>query len=281
MVIPCVLTVAASDSSGAAGLQADLKTFEARQVYGLSALTAITAQNSQTIEAVQIMPPEFVAQQIATVLSDITINVVKMGLLLRAEIIEAVVVALGNAETPPENLIIDPVLVNGYGDCLVDDVTIAAYIEQLFPHALIITPNIDEAMILTGLTIDDAETMFEAAQILHDMGPRHVLIKGGHLNGADKALDVLYDGTNCRELRAVRVPVNNVRGAGCTYASCIAAEVAKGHDMFTAVAVAKKYLTVALTAAAGWRLGKGRGTIFHSTGRPPLFSNVSEIEGMP
>jgi hydroxymethylpyrimidine kinase/phosphomethylpyrimidine kinase len=281
MAIPCVLSVAASDSSGAAGLQADLKTFEARQVYGLTALTAITAQNSQAIEAVQIMPPEFVAQQISAVLSDININVVKMGLLLRAEIIEAVVGALANTESPPENLIIDPVLVNGYGECLVDDVTIAAYVEQLFPHALIITPNIDEAMILTGLTIEDAESMAEAAQVLHEMGPRHVLIKGGHLNGADKALDVLYDGITIRELRAVRLPVNNVRGAGCTYASCIAAEIAKGHDMFTAVAVAKKYLTVALTAAAGWRLGKGRGTIFHSTGRPPLFSNLSEIERLP
>ena len=160
------------------------------------------------------MPPDFVGQQISTVLSNIAVNVVKMGLLLRAEIIEAVVSALASAESPPEHLIVDPVLVNGYGECLVDDATIAAYIDQLFPHALIITPNIDEATILTGLTIEDAETMGEAAQMLHEMGPRHVLIKGGHLSGADKALDVLYDGITCREFRAVRYLSTMCAGPG-------------------------------------------------------------------
>jgi hydroxymethylpyrimidine/phosphomethylpyrimidine kinase len=271
-VIPRVLSVAASDSSGAAGLQADLKTFEARQVYGLSAVTAITAQDSKHISAIQTMDAEFVAEQIAVVLSDIGADAIKTGLLLNTEIIQAVAVAVTQVNEHHKNLIVDPVLVAGDGRCLVDDGAIAAYIERLFPHALLITPNLDEASILTGLRVDDLDSMCEAARLLHEMGPCHVLVKGGHLGLNERAYDVLYDGSEYHEFRSVRLPIRNARGTGCTFAACITAEVAKGRDVPTAAGIAKQYLTTALTAAAGWKMGKGRGTVFHSTGRPPIFN---------
>lgn len=268
--IPRVLTIAASDSSGAAGVQADLKTFEARQVYGLSALTAITAQDSLAIHAVKLLDPGFVAQQIAAVLGDIGAQAVKTGLLLRAAIIEAVARALAEAPNPVDALVVDPVLVAGDGRPLVDDAGIAAYRAQLFPRALLITPNLDEARILTGRRVDDPPSMREAARALHAGGPRYVLVKGGHLPELAEIVDVLYDGEAFYEYRVPRLPVANARGAGCTFASCVAAEVAKGHTVPEAVQIAKRYVTAALEAAAGWTLGRGRGTLFHAVGRPPV-----------
>ncbi len=270
-MIPRVLTVAASDSSGAAGLQADLKTFEARQVYGMSAVTALTAQDSRHIAAAQIMDADFVAQQIMVVLSDIGADAIKTGLLFRREIIEAVLTAVTTNGSLAAPLVVDPVLVTGDGRPLADDEAIHAYVNDLFPHALVITPNLDEAAILTGLVVNDLTSMREAARLLHEMGPRYVLIKGGHLQWGADTYDVLFDGDTFHEFRSVRLPIRNARGTGCTFASCIASEVARGRDVPTAVNIAKQYLTEALTSAAGWHMGAGRGTVFHSTGRPPLF----------
>ncbi len=272
-MIPCVLTIAASDSSGAAGMQADLKTFEARQVYGLSALTAVTAQNSKKIATMQVFDPEFVSQQIHAVTSDITLNAIKTGLLLRKEIVNTVCEAV--KEVTP-NLIVDPVLVGGTGKHLVDNATVTVYIKKLFPMALIVTPNLDEARILTGVPMTDVGAMREAASLIHEMGPKYVLVKGGHLTWGDKSFDVLYDGETFIEYRAVRLPIKNARGAGCTFASCIAAEVAKGRSVPDAVGIAKHFVTFALTAAAGWRMGQGRNTLYHSAGRPPLFNEPIE-----
>jgi hydroxymethylpyrimidine/phosphomethylpyrimidine kinase len=271
-MIPRVLTIAASDSSGAAGLQADLKTFEARQVYGMSAVTAITAQDSTHIEAVQILEAAFVASQIKVVLADIGVDAVKTGLLFNASIVEAVSAALAGSGAAAQALVVDPVLVAGDGRPLVSEETIAAYRQRLFPRALLITPNIDEARILTGVNVSDADTMCQAARLLRQMGPRYVLIKGGHLDGTDDILDVVYDGSQFYEYRGPRLSVRNARGAGCTFASCVTAEVAKGHDVLAAVGIARQYVVAALRAAAQWRLGQGRGTLFHATGRPPLFS---------
>lgn len=267
-MIPTVLTIAASDASGAAGMQADLKTFEARQVYGLSALTAITAQDSTGVKAIKLLDADFVAQQMAVLLADISPNAVKTGLLLRPEIIETVNANLTSTYT---NLIVDPVLVAGDGRRLIDEAAIEAYRRYLFPRALIITPNLDEAAILTGRAVDSTAAMRDAAQTLHNTGPHYVLIKGGHLD-TDEVLDLLYDGVNFYEFRAERLPVANARGTGCTFASCIAAEVAKGCDVPDAVSIAKQYVTAVLKAAANWHIGHGRGTLFHSTGRPPLFN---------
>lgn len=270
---PIALAIAASDSSGAAGVQADLKTFEARQVYGLSALTAITAQDSRGIQAVQILEPAFVAQQIRAVLNDIGAGAIKTGLLLRAPIIEAVYESLSGQDIP---LVVDPVLVAGDGRLLVDAATIEAYQTLLFPRATLITPNLDEARILTGLTVDSPETMRDAARKLVDGGACCVLVKGGHLPHNGDIVDVLYDGKDFHEFRAERLPLANARGTGCTFASCVAAEIAKGKTVLSAVGIAKRYVTAALAAAADWQVGHGRGTMFHSVGRAPLFEDVED-----
>jgi len=270
-MVPRVLTVAASDSSGAAGLQADLKTFEARQVYGTCAVTALTAQDSERIHAFHTVPVEFVKQQIEAVLADIGADAIKTGLLLRKEIVQVVCEALSTRQIA--NVVVDPVLVAGDGRRLVDDAGIAAYVKLLFPMASIITPNLIEAGILTKCEVNSPDAMREAACVLHSMGPRFVLVKGGHLDGTDSMLDILYDGSAFHEYRAERLPIQNARGTGCTFASCVAAEIAKGRDMISAVGIAKKYVTAALAAASDWHLGRGRGTIFHSTGRTPLFED--------
>ncbi len=269
--MPCVLTIAASDSSGAAGVQADLKTYEARGVFGTSALTAITAQNSRRISGVQFVEPSFVAAQIEAVLADSPIRAIKTGLLFRAEIIQAVAHAI--RETPAVK-IIDPVLVAGDGRRLVDDAALDAYRRALFPMALIITPNLDEATILSGSAVDSPEAMRAAAQQLVEWGPRFVLVKGGHLDGGTtEILDVLYDGQRreFHEFRAERLPIDNPRGAGCSFASCVAAEVAKGRDVPTAVGIAKRYVSAALLAASDWHIGQGRAALYHGVGRAPLF----------
>lgn len=273
-MIPRVLTIGASDSSGAAGIQADLKTFEARQVYGLSAIVALTAQNSLGIQSLKMMDAQFIGEQIRAV-AEFTPGAVKTGLLLRSEIINAVADGLA-ADT--ENLIVDPVLVAGDARRLVDDTAIKLYRERLIPCALLIMPNIDEAQILTGLAIGDIPQMREAAQLLYERDkPRHVLIKGGHLSG-ETMTDVFYDGTTFHELSAHRLPAFNPRGAGDAYASCIAAEVAGGLDVLSAARIAKKYVTAAIRGGLGWQMGSGpRSVLYHSLERPPLYSDERDM----
>jgi len=261
---PRVLTIAASDSSGAAGAQADLKTFEARGVYGMSALTAITAQNSLAIQGVQFMEPAFVTAQIESVLSDLGADAIKTGLLFRAPIVEAAAAAI-QAHASATPLIVDPVLVAGDGRRLVDDATLEAYRRALFPKALIITPNLDEAAILSGRPVDSPTAMHDAARALIDLGARSVLIKGGHLSQGE-IIDLLFDGAQFVEYRAVRLTspnAVNARGAGCTFASCIAAEIAKGGDLYGAVRTANEYVHAALVGAQDWQMGHGRGTLKH------------------
>ncbi|MCC7206851.1 MAG: bifunctional hydroxymethylpyrimidine kinase/phosphomethylpyrimidine kinase [Anaerolineae bacterium] len=261
------LAIGASDSSGAAGIQADLKTFEARQVYGLCALTALTAQDSARIHGLQVLEAGFVAAQVRVVLADAGAHAIKTGMLLRREIIDAVALNLASTDAP---LIIDPVLVDGRGRALVDEAGIAAYRERLFPRALIITPNLHEAELLTGQPVATVRAMRGAARALFDLGPRYVLVKGGHLAGGDM-VDVLFDGRDLIEMPIERLPSANARGAGCTFAACITAEVARGRDVADAVRVAQRYLAATLRGALDWRIGEGRGALFHAVGRPPLF----------
>lgn len=259
---PTVLTIAGSDSSGAAGAQADLKTFEARGVYGLSALTLVTAQNSVGIEAVHLLSPELISQQIDAVLTDIGAGAVKTGLLLKAEVIRLVAEKAVQYAIP--KLIVDPVMIAGDGRRLIDADADRAYQESLFPRALIITPNLDEAHLLTGQRVTTISEMYIAAELLHAMGARYVLIKGGHLMTAgEDVIDLLYDGSHFEEYRAERLPQVNARGVGCTFASCIAAEVAKGQSVPEAVGIAKAYVSGALRAARDWHLGAGRATVYH------------------
>lgn len=264
-MIPRALAIAASDSSGAAGLQADLKTFTARRVYGMAALTALTAQDSTHIAAIHRLPPDFVAQQISVVLSDLGADAIKCGLLLSAEIVEAVSAAL-----PPDtpNLVVDPVLVDGKGRAIVSPETLDAYKRLLFPRARLITPNVDEARWLTGLPLRTADELPQAARALVAFGARAVLIKGGHL-AQNTVCDVLLDADQLYCFESPRLAVHNPRGIGCTFAACITAELAKGHTLHQAVQIAHAYVQAALTAAADWRIGKGeRAILDHSAPMP-------------
>lgn len=231
-------------------------------MYGLSALTLVTAQNSTGIQALQPLPTAFIGQQIDSVLTDIGADAIKTGLLLRADVIT--LVAEKAAQYGPLPLIVDPVLVDGRGQPLVAAEALDAYRLTLFPRALIVTPNRDEAALLTGHAVDTLDDLHQAARALTAFGVCYALVKGGHLPG-DSVIDVLYDRERDHmvELRAPRLARWNARGTGCTFASAIAAEVAKGAAVPDAVRIAKDYVTGALQAASGWTFGAGRGTVWH------------------
>jgi hydroxymethylpyrimidine/phosphomethylpyrimidine kinase len=260
-----VLTIAGSDSGGGAGIQADLKAFAARGVYGMSALTAITAQNTLGVQGVFELPADFVAQQIDSVMSDIGADAWKTGMLSNAEIIG--VVADRARRYDVGLLVIDPVMVAKSGDPLLRPEARDALIEELVPLAYVITPNHHEAQVLTGLEIRTLADMREAAVAIHAMGARHVVVKGGHLPEASDAVDVLYDGREFREFPAPRIDTPNTHGTGCTYASAIAAELAKGHPVPEAVRIAKAYLTATLRAAVDLHIGHGHGPLNHFLGQ--------------
>ena len=258
--IPRVLTIGGSDSSGAAGIQSDLKTFEAHGVYGVSALTVITAQNSLGIKSTRTMDADFVTEQIEAV-QELGISAVKTGLLLSEEIVVAVSRVLHTLNVP---LIVDPVVVFGDGRKLTNDATIEAYKELLIPQAWLLIPNLYEAQILAGRPIRDTGSLCSAAKMLQGSGKaKNVLIKGDFIGG-HQALDVFYDGSDCHMLSAERLPVHNPRGAGDAYASAITAHLANGVDMLTAVQEAKRYVTATIQAASGWQIGAGkRSVLFH------------------
>lgn len=260
-----VLTIAGSDSGGGAGIQADLKAFAARGVYGMSALTAITAQNTVGVQEVFELPAEFVAQQIDSVMSDIGADAWKTGMLSNAEIIQ--VVADRARHYRVELLVIDPVMVAKSGDPLLREEARDALIQELVPLAYVITPNHHEAQVLTGMEISSVKDMREAAVAIHAMGARNAVVKGGHLPGASNAVDVLYDGRQFTELDAPRIDTPNTHGTGCTFASAIAAELAKGHNVYEAVRIAKQYLTAALRAGADLHIGEGHGPLNHFLGQ--------------
>ncbi len=256
-MIPAALTIAGSDSGGGAGIQADLKTFSANGVYGMSAVTSVTAQNTVGVYAVHNLPPEAVAAQIESVLSDIGAQAIKTGMLGNAEIITAVADALRGYRDIP--LVVDPVMTAKSGDVLLESAAVSTLIERLFPLAAVITPNLDEARELTGIEASDVEGMKTIARKLFEMGPRHVVVKGGHLEGP--AVDVLYDGTDFHSFEAERVDTRNTHGTGCTFASAIAAGLAKGAGVAAAVNDAKSYLTGALRHAVP--MGRGHGPVHH------------------
>jgi hydroxymethylpyrimidine/phosphomethylpyrimidine kinase len=252
------LTIAGSDSGGGAGIQADLKTFAAFGVYGTSAITAVTAQNTVGVTAVQALPAEIVTAQIEAVASDIGADAVKTGMLATSAIVEAVAAAIEALDLP--NVIVDPVMIAKSGDRLLDAEAHAAMHGELFPRARLITPNIPEAEAFSGLTIRSLADARDAAKRLHAHGPRAVLVKGGHLPG-DEVVDVLYDGHTLREFRGPRIPGPNTHGTGCTFASAIAAGLALGLDLERAIADAREYLAGAI--AHGPAIGFGHRPLDH------------------
>jgi hydroxymethylpyrimidine/phosphomethylpyrimidine kinase len=257
MTLPRCLTIAGSDSGGGAGIQADLKAFAALGVYGMSALTAVTAQNTVGVQGVIELPAAFVGQQIDSVVTDIGVDAVKTGMLANADIIA--VVAEKARTYQWSHLVVDPVMMAKSGDPLLRPEAQQALISLLFPLATIVTPNIPEARALTGLAITTVTEMEHAAQMIHAMGPRWVLVKGGHLQG--DSVDVLFDGAQYQYFTAPRIETRHTHGTGCTFASAIAAGLAKGLSVPEAVQQAKDYITTALRHAPG--LGNGHGPVHH------------------
>jgi hydroxymethylpyrimidine/phosphomethylpyrimidine kinase len=254
--IPRALTIAGSDSGGGAGIQADLKTFAALGVYGLSALTAITVQNTLGVQAAQDLPPELVEAQIDAVLEDIGADAAKTGMLSSSGIIEAVARCVSRWNL---RLVVDPVMVAKGGDPLLQPEAITTLSTTLLPLAEVITPNLFEAEMLTGQRIETLDDMRAAAQAIHALGPRHVVVKGGH-RAADP-VDVYFDGERFVELRAERISTPHTHGTGCTFSAAIAAFMARGLPVDAAVTGAKDYITEAIRHAPG--LGKGHGPIGH------------------
>jgi hydroxymethylpyrimidine/phosphomethylpyrimidine kinase len=252
-VIPRVLVVAGSDSGGGAGLQADLKTVTALGGFAMTAVTALTAQNTRGVLGVVETAPEFVALQIDACVADIGCDAVKTGMLGSAAIVEAVAAKI--REHGLAHVVVDPVMIAKGGSSLLRDDAVGAVVRLLLPLAEVATPNLPEAARLVGRTVDDLASMREAARAIHAMGARHVVVKGGHLEG--EAVDVFYDGGTFLELRQTRIETADTHGTGCIFASAIAAALAGGESVESAVATAKRFVTGAIRGAL--RLGSGHG----------------------
>ncbi len=255
------LTIAGSDSSGGAGIQADLKTFSALSCYGASVITALTAQNTQGVQAILAIPPKFVQQQLDSCFSDIKIHAIKTGMLFSAGIIEIIAEHIVNHRVP---LIIDPVMVSKNGSLLLKKSAINSLSEKLLPLATLLTPNIYEAEYLLKRSITDKPTMQQAALDLCDMGPKAVLLKGGHLHTktSDDCLYIRKD-KKFYWFEAQRVVTDNTHGTGCTLSSAITAFMAQGNNLIDSVNCAKKYITKALVVGSKYKLGSGHGPVHH------------------
>ncbi len=252
------LTIAGSDSSGGAGIQADLKTFCAFGVYGASVITALTAQNTRGVSAIVELAPDFVSAQYDAVVDDLEIGAAKTGMLAGTAIIEAVADRLRRRPLPC--VIVDPVMVATSGDVLLQPSAVDCIRSRMLALASLVTPNMREAEVLTGSPVRDPAQMGEAARALVAMGARAVLVKGGHLEG-DEALDIFYDGHQMREFRAPRTRGIPVHGAGCTLSAAIAARVARGDGLVEAIAAAKRFVTRAIDAAPA--IGHGARPLNH------------------
>ena len=255
------MTIAGSDSGGGAGIQADLKTFAALGVYGTSTLTAITAQNTQAVTAVHEVPTDVIAAQIDAVVSDIGVDAVKTGMLSSSAIIECVAASLEKHAGVPgaRRLVVDPVMIAKSGDALLREEAVGTLRDRLLPLAAVVTPNIPEAETLTGLSIQSAKDVEAAARSIIGMGAKSVVIKGGHREGP--ATDVYFNGANFREFTAPRIDTANTHGTGCTFASAVAAGLAKGLDAEAAIGQAKNYVTEAIRRS--FSIGQGHGPLNH------------------
>ena len=255
---PRALTIAGSDSSGGAGIQADLKTFAALGVYGASAITAITAQNTLGVQRIHDIPASVVAAQIDAVLSDIGADAVKTGMLSRTAIIETVADRLRAHGVT--RLVVDPVMVAKSGDRLLREDAVAALRELLLPLAAVATPNAPEASVLAGIDVVDERSAREAARRIRALGPRLVIVKGGHLGG-ERSEDVVFDGTTFEVLSAPRIDTPHTHGTGCTFSAAIAAGLARGQSSLDAARAAKAFLHGAIEHAEP--LGAGNGPVNH------------------
>jgi hydroxymethylpyrimidine/phosphomethylpyrimidine kinase len=270
------LTIAGSDSGGGAGIQADLKTFQALGVYGTSAITAITAQNTLGVRAVHEIPADVVGAQIDAVVEDIGVDGVKTGMLASAAIIGAVADRIRRWDLQ-RVLVVDPVMVAKSGDRLLREDAVAALASELLPLAAVVTPNLPEAEVLVGRPIRTDDEVRQAARDIAALGPRAVVLKGGH-RGGDMAADLLFDGREFHSFAAPRVPTRAIHGTGCTFSAAIAAQLALGAGIVEAVRAAKAYLTEAIRQARP--LGAGHGPVEHDwlVVRRPLPAEAAGVE---
>lgn len=252
-----LLTIAGSDSCGGAGIQADLKTFSAHEVFGMSVITAVTAQNTQGVFAVQDISPEIIQKQIEVIFDDIEVDAIKVGMVSRTETIKIIAETLSKYSV--ENLVVDPVMVSKSGFHLLQPDAKEALISHLLPLATVVTPNLPEAEVITGMNINTVEEMKAAAILIHKMGPKYVLVKGGHLEG--EAVDILFDGKVFNYFNSPRIATKNTHGTGCTLSSAIAANLGKGLTINAAIEKAKSYITIAIENS--FSIGKGVGPVHH------------------
>lgn len=264
-MLPIALTIAGSDSGGGAGIQADLKTFHAFGVFGTSAITAITAQNTLGVTAVHAIPAEIVRAQIRAVAEDLRPGALKTGMLATRELVETVAASI--AEFGLENYVLDPVMVATSGARLLDTDAESAVAEHLLPLCTLVTPNLDEAAILVGFAIDDEAGMQRAAEALVARGARAALVKGGHLRSSD-LVDVFFDGVEFRTWRRARIDTTSTHGTGCTLSAAIAAGLARGRPLVTAVDEALDFVYRAIVQAP--RLGSGHGPLNHFVATTPV-----------
>lgn len=256
-----VLSIAGSDPSGGAGIQADLKTFAARGVYGMAAITALTAQNTQGVSGVHLVPAHFVADQIKAVFADVRVDAVKIGMIANAEIAETVADAL--RAHPHVPVVLDPVMIAKGGTALLDPHAVKVLLDELLPLATLLTPNLPEAAALLDEPVAETrEAMAEQAIRLRNLGPANVLVKGGHLGG-DTSPDVLATDRGLTWFEAQRTATLNTHGTGCTLSSALAAELAKGRTIEAAMSVAKAYLAGAVASAGTLSVGSGHGPVDH------------------
>lgn len=253
------LTIAGSDSGGGAGIQADLKTFQELGVYGMSAITSITAQNTLGVQHVFPLPVETVASQIDSVACDLLPEACKTGMLFDQAIIRTV--AQKVKEYKLQKVVVDPVMVAKGGAPLLKQSAVETLIHELLPVAYMVTPNLPEAEVLTGIQIRNADTRRKAMQVLASYGPRYVLLKGGHDESDDRSVDLLYDGEQFMEFSGKRIHTKHTHGTGCTFSAAITAELAKGHSVAKAVETAKHFIQAAIEQPLG--IGGGHGPTNH------------------
>jgi hydroxymethylpyrimidine/phosphomethylpyrimidine kinase len=252
------LTIAGSDSGGGAGIQADLKTFHQFRVFGMSAITAVTAQNTLGVQAVYPLPLEAIEKQIDSVAVDLSPDAVKTGMLFSHEIIE--LVAQKTAQYRWTRIVVDPVMVAKGGAPLLKQEAIEAFKRHMLPLAYVLTPNIPEAEVLTNMRIETLEDRKEAAKKLHHLGVRYVVMKGGHAEGSE-LVDLLYDGERFYEWKSERIETKHTHGTGCTFAAAITAQLAKGKTIYEAIDIAKRFIQAAVEQAL--HIGSGHGPTNH------------------
>ena len=268
-----VLSIAGSDSGGGAGIQADLKTFSALGCYGMTAITALTAQNTTGVQAIHGVPAVFLKAQLQSVLDDIGVDAVKIGMLHSPDVVEVVAWAIDHYGL--KQVVLDPVMVATSGDRLIAQETVAVLVSELFPRVQLVTPNLDEASLLVQKNLSQIDELQPAGLELLAMGAKAVLLKGGHLQG-DVLCDVLHQlGTDARVFQSTRIHSRNVHGTGCSLSSAIAAYLALGHDMHSAVEQARAFIRQAIASGAAVKTGEGHGPLNH--GFAPLVMHVKPL----